>query len=236
MSWSGWPSLHPGRRGVIVAVVLALAFSALAVVSHHAGHGTPVDHSVLSWMIDHRRREFTALAIVITDAGSPVAMTLLALLASGMIWWRQSSPKTALVVMATLAAATATSTLTKAAVGAQRPSRAVQLIAEVDPSFPSGHVTGTVTLFGMVAVVVGRNRGTATRWVLACAVIAAALAIAVTRLYLGVHWLTDVCGGMLLGSVAVTLGACCLTTVARSGQGPCGKRADSPAPTATGVA
>lgn len=195
-----------------------------------------MDHAVLSWMIDHRQRGFTALAIMITDAGSPVAMTLLALLAFGVLWWRQSSPTCALVVIATMAAATATSTLSKAVVGAQRPSSGLQLITEVDPSFPSGHVTGTVTLLGMIAVVVGRTRGTVTRLALACAVTTAALAIAVTRLYLGVHWLTDVCGGMLLGGVAVVLGASCLAAFSGSDHGRHEQRVDSSFSTATQVA
>lgn len=223
-------------RAAVFAVLLALVLGGLAVVAHDTGSGTAVDHSVLMWMVGHRQRWVTALAMVVTDAGSPVAMTLLAFLAAGLLWWRLSSPRSGFVVIATLAAAAATSTLTKVVVGAHRPPQAVQLIVEVDPSFPSGHVTGTMALLGMVAVVIGRNRGTATRVALVCVVTTVTFLIAVTRLYLGVHWLTDVVGGALLGGVAVVLGTSCLAAVSPSDEGPGGHRAKSPAPMATRVA
>ena len=217
-------------------MLLAVTFSGLAVVSHTAWTGTAADHSVLSWMIEHRQRWITVLAIVITNAGSPVAMSLLALLAACLLWWRQSSLKSSLLVIATLAAAAATSTLMKAVVGAQRPPRSAQLITEVDPSFPSGHVTGTVALLGMIAVVVGRNRGLATRLALACVVTMVTVVIALTRLYLGVHWLTDIAGGVLLGGAAVILGTLCLAAVTQSDESLGGQRAESPAPAANRVA
>jgi membrane-associated phospholipid phosphatase len=60
---------------------------------------------------------------------------------------------------------------------------------------------------GTAAVIVGcacPRRALRIAMGLAVAVIVAV--IAVTRLYLGVHWLTDVIGGLLLGALAVTLG------------------------------
>ena len=217
-------------------MLLAVTFSVLAVAAHNAGTGTTVDQAVLSWMIEHRQRWITALAIVITNAGSPVAMSLLALLAAGFLWWRLSSPRSGFVVIATLAAAAATSTLTKAAVGEHRPPQFVQLIVEVDPSFPSGHVTGTLALLGMVTVIAGRNRGMATRLALMCVVTTVTIAVALTRLYLGVHWLTDVAGGVLLGGVAVILGTLCLAAVTQAGESLGGQRAESPASAADRVA
>lgn len=213
-----------------------MLFVGLAVVAHAAVNGTTVDHVVLSWLIEHRHEWLTTVAIVITTAGSPVAMTLLAVLVAGLLWWRRSSPIPGMVVLATLAAATATSTLTKAVVGAHRPPGSVQLVVEVDPSFPSGHVTGTMALVGMIAVVVGRDRGTAARVALACVVAAATIAVALTRLYLGVHWLIDVCGGALLGGVAVTLGAASLTAVMRSHPGQAAGRTESAVATSPRVA
>lgn len=226
----------PTGRSLAFALVLALAFGGLAVVAHHAEAGTAVDHWVLSWMIEHRQRWLTTVAIVITDAGSPVAMTLLAFSAAGLLWWRQSSPRSAVVVIATMAVATATSTLTKFVVDAHRPPEAVRLIPEVDPSFPSGHVTGAVTLLGMLAFVVGRHRGTAVRLALVFAATTLTTAIAATRLYLGVHWLIDVSGGLLLGGVAVVISTSFLAADRRSHQYQGRRHTKSPASKVTQVA
>lgn len=190
---------------VLVAVALLMMFAVLGVVSHDAGAGTSVDHELLSWLVAHRSDGLTAVAIAVTTAGSPPVITALAVVAGALLWWRRRALLPALVVVGTLAAAMSVSTLTKIAVGSHRPARALQLIPELDMSYPSGHVTGTLALAGTVAVAVGANRGQFVRLILAVGVAAVTILIALTRLYLGVHWLTDIGGGMLLSSAAVLL-------------------------------
>lgn len=71
-------------------------------------------------------------------------------------------------------------------------------------SFPSGHMTRTVLVYGLLAFVIFRM---AERWWVRRLAVAAALAVgllmAADRLYLGVHWESDVLGGALLGSLAL---------------------------------
>jgi undecaprenyl-diphosphatase len=218
-----------------VSALLA-GFAGLGVVAHGAKHGTALDHDVLNWMVDHRQTWVTAIAIAITNAGSPVAMGVLAVIVAAVLWWRRRSLIPGLVVVSTLAVAAGLSTLTKGVVGAQRPSRATQLVLEIDPSFPSGHVTGTLALTGIVAVILGRGRSVGTRVALVAAVVVLTTVVALTRLYLGVHWLTDIGGGILLGAAAVLVGALALrtATVARTGVGE--GRNGSPATVAPRVA
>ena len=191
---------------MVLPVALGAAFIGLALVAHRAMNGTMLDHAVLEWLLAHRRDGLTTAAVVVTTVGSPLAMTVLALIACAALWWRHSVA-TGLIVAATLGTAYGMSTTTKVLVGAHRPPPSVQLLLEHDPSYPSGHVTGTVALLGILAVVIGVGRRAAIRRALAAGVAIAALAVAVTRLYLGVHWLTDVAGGVLLGGIAVALGS-----------------------------
>lgn len=192
---------------MLVAVALLVLFGVLGIVAHDAGAGTSLDHALLDWLAAHRGAGFTAIAIAVTTAGSPPVITVLALLAGALLWWRRRAVLPALVVVGTLAAAASVSTVTKIAVGSHRPARALQLVPELDMSFPSGHVTGTLALAGIVAVAVGQGRGRAAHVLLGVGVAAVTTLIALTRLYLGVHWLTDIGGGVLLGGAAVLLGS-----------------------------
>jgi len=65
--------------------------------------------------------------------------------------------------------------------------------------FPSGHVSTTIALWGGLTAVFAR------RWLLACTLIAAPL-MALSRMYLGRHFLADVLGGAVLGALLVTGG------------------------------
>ena len=67
------------------------------------------------------------------------------------------------------------------------------------PSFPSGHTTGAAACFAAFALVLGRGRSRNVQSLLAGAAVFIALAVAASRVLLGVHWLTDVIGGLALG-------------------------------------
>lgn len=216
-------------------MALVVGFVGLALVAHRVQDGTALDHALLDWLVAHRHHGLTTAAIVVTNAGSPGSMWPLAVIA-GAILSARYSPLTGIVVLATLASAYGLSTLTKTVAGAQRPPRATQLLLEIDPSYPSGHVTGTLALVGIVAVVLGRGRSLAIRVACGVGVAAVTVVVALTRLYLGVHWLTDVVGGSLLGGTAVLIGSLALRAFAPTPSRNSGQRAESSGPKGTWVA
>ena len=186
-----------------MGAVLVSLFVTLGFVAHDAAAGTALDHAVLAWMVNHRHPGLTSLAIAVTNVGSPVGVALIAIGAATVSWWRVGSARPAILILTTLAVAGAVSTVTKLIVGAHRPAPAAQLVVETDPSFPSGHVTGTLALLGALAVVIGHHCGRAVSAAVIALAVAGTVAVGFTRLYLGVHWVTDIVGGLLLGTAAV---------------------------------
>jgi membrane-associated phospholipid phosphatase len=74
-------------------------------------------------------------------------------------------------------------------------------------SFPSGHMMRAVIVYGLLAFVVRRLSPSPVVRALAVPVaIAVIVLVAIDRLYLDVHWESDVIGGLLLGAIALLAG------------------------------
>lgn len=195
---------------ILAAVGFALALAVLAVAVRSDGWLVGADDPITQWFVSHRNSTLNELAIAITTAGGPPETTAVGVLAAVALVWRTKRYGPAVIMLATVAAASILCTVLKFAVRRSRPPLPLQLMLETDYSFPSGHVTGTATLMMMLALVLGARRSTRVRVSIVVGALAVATLVAVTRLYLGVHWLTDVCGGALLAALMVTLGACAL--------------------------
>ena len=82
----------------------------------------------------------------------------------------------------------------------------VEYGGEIEASFPSTHTLIAVVVFGVMAVWLAyRLKRTFWKHLLIGALCAMALAAALARLMMGVHWLTDILGGLLLGGTIVSL-------------------------------
>lgn len=106
-------------------------------------------------------------------------------------------------ITAGLAGGAALNTLGKVLFARPRPDAPMHLADSF--SYPSGHTSSAVVLFGLAAAFVARELGPAWRhWAYWAAILAAAL-MALSRLAIGVHWFSDLIGGALLGLVVCAL-------------------------------
>ena len=86
-------------------------------------------------------------------------------------------------------------------------------------SFPSGHVIRAVIVYGLLAFVVRRlSTSPRVRTLAVAAAIAIIVLVSFDRLYLDVHWESDVIGGLLLGAIALLAGTVWLDRPRKTGQ------------------
>lgn len=141
---------------------------------------------------------------VLTDwAWDPWTMRALVAAAAVALWWRGARQLALRVAAASLLGSLVQQGL-KAGVDRGRPSWTDPVDTAHFAAFPSGHAMTAVVSCGLLLWLLRLYGAGPVLWVGALAVaVLSATGVAVTRLYLGVHWLTDVVGGALLGVAVV---------------------------------
>jgi membrane-associated phospholipid phosphatase len=200
-----WPTATLVALGValLAATSALLLFAGVADDVSEGDGAAALDASRLHWIVHHRTAWLVDVSRFLNDAGAVVMVMLVAAVVSGLLWWKRVPLLAAAAPLVAVGTAGVCGGLIKVLVDRARPPAAVQLIAETDPSFPSGHVTGATALGVSTALVLAvfvlRRPITRALALLAGAVVPAL--VAGSRLELGVHWPTDVVAGYALGLV-----------------------------------
>lgn len=173
---------------------------------------------VHGWVL--ARPAVVTVARAVTAAGSPLAMDALTAVAAVGFWFRRHR-SWAIALVAVRGAELLLETLLKAVVARPRPAFDVPLALASSSSFPSGHSAGAAAVVGLlVFLVLGSGRVPAVGRVLAALAGGAfTLAVAFSRVLLGVHYPSDVLAGLLLGLGCAAFAAATLAGRRRSRPG-----------------
>jgi len=199
----------PRRVAVGTAIALGVAFTLtvalgfLLELGWSSDGSTGFDSDVTRWFVDHRTPTWTDAMRVLTWLGSsavvfPLAIVVVVALLIGRRRWM------ALFVALAVGGASLLSAFAKDVIGRDRPPVDIRLQQAHSSSFPSGHSTQAVaTYFALAIVVTVLSQSRALRAVTWTVATLIGFLVGVSRVYLGMHWATDVLGGWLLGSLWV---------------------------------
>lgn len=164
---------------------------------------TALDQGVMTLVQEHRRPALDEVAVVFTLIGEFRNMLLFSALLTALLLlcrqWRH-----AIFVGGTLLVTALANTGTKMFFARVRPEVLTDPLTSY--SMPSGHASGSFALFLALAVLAGRGQPPRLRltWLLLGCI--PALAIALSRVYLGAHWPTDVLAGAMLAACVCAAG------------------------------
>lgn len=198
------PALWTGA----VCAFLALVLTALVAAAWQPL--TDLDRTVAEAL--HRRAVTEPRLVhvnrVLTDwFWDPWTMRALTAVAVVALWWRGARPLALWVAAASLLSALLQQGL-KAAVGRERPRWPDPVDSAHYAAYPSGHAMSAMVSCGLLLWLLRRSGARrAVRWAALTVAAVSVLGVGLTRLYLGVHWPSDVLGGWLLGAALVVFTA-----------------------------
>ncbi|MGW1957844.1 phosphatase PAP2 family protein [Streptomyces sp. NPDC001920] len=205
------PPASPAERRVVPwAGALALCFALLlALVAVRWYPLTSLDGDIARtthrWAV--QESGVTQAFRILTDwVWDPWTMRLLCGLVAVWLVWRRAARWTAVWLVATCVLASVVQQTLKATVDRPRPVWPDPVDSAHYAAFPSGHAMTATVVCGLLLWLLRRHGTAPALWRAAVAVAAVSvLGVGLTRVWLGVHWATDVVGGWLLGTLVVVL-------------------------------
>lgn len=187
-----------GRRWGGLAAIAAGASATVAELGHEVYERPPgaFDAGVREWALAHRTPGGLVAFEWVSRLGAPAPVSAFALLVA--LWlWRAGRRLGAAVVGAAPLLAVVLFNAIKQIVHRSRPEGRL-LLREVTFSFPSGHAAVSAAAFGTLAWVLARE-GRLSRGAAVILAVVPPLFIGLSRVYLNVHWATDVLAGWCVG-------------------------------------
>ena len=190
---------------MVAALYLVALFSGLTEDILEAEGTIYVDNLVNAAFAPWRVEPLVSGFLWITALGSSPSVVSAVIIATGFLWsqWRYH---VIVALWVTCLGALATTSVGKLLIGRHRPEIELD-VTVVTSSFPSGHATAAVAVYGFLAYAIARvlpnirERFEVAYW---SAILI--LLIGLSRIFLGVHFLTDVIGGLLVGGFWLLIG------------------------------
>jgi undecaprenyl-diphosphatase len=210
-AWAGH-RLDPGRpTGLPLTLATAVAVGAgwtfVGITQDVLAHEelALVDPQVHAWVLTHRTGALTAFFRVATWLGSSAVLVPVLAVSALLLARRARSWRPAATIAVVYGAAVLLHAVVAVLVHRDRPPQVDWLAPAVGWSYPSGHTTQAVAGWGVLALLLGARAVGRLRTAATSAALLVAAVVAASRVYLGVHWLTDVLGAAAMATTVLAL-------------------------------
>ena len=191
-----------GQYGRLLAMFLvsSVLFAILAIAVTD-GVTSNFDNAILLWINQHSDQALNGFFKLATHLGGAIFVIIVTLVLGIFLAYKKKYNKAAFLGLAVGGVAVG-NYLLKGLFGRARPDLWEKIVNETYYSFPSGHASASFALAVCVVLIFWR-----TRWRIPATIISAlyVLTVGASRLYLGVHYPSDVLGGWIFGLTLIML-------------------------------
>lgn len=201
--------------GFLASILCLAVFAALADEVNEQETIVEIDLAIAESLHQHVTEAQAGLYWFITLFGSQGVFIIA--LALGLYFLYTRRWKSALIWLIALGGGQVLNLLLKAAFARPRPLYAERFVQEINSSFPSGHAMLSMICYGMIAYLAMRlTSNRITRILIGFTAAMIVVLISISRMYLGVHYLSDVVAGMAAGGLWLSV---CVTAMERLRRG-----------------
>ena len=164
-----------------------------------------IDNSVYNLIKNIRNEQLTNILIVFTNLGGILNLFFITLIIV-IILFLLKKRKYAIAIALNIMISSSAYIILKNIFARPRPDKTYSLINESGYSFPSGHSTNNMAFYGLIIYLIYTNVKNKIFRNLCCCILAIVpIIIGFSRIYLGVHYFSDVIAGFCLGLICVCI-------------------------------
>lgn len=192
-----------------VVCILMTIFIVL-LIGVKTGNIQKIDNAIYGWVKSLQNETTTQVLTVITDIGGPIGIAIILVVSAVFCIYRKKE-KYGLAITLNIVVSTLTYIILKNIIRRPRPPMEERVTSEIGFSFPSGHTTNNIALYGFFIYLVCLNVQNKKVKTILCAILGIMpILIGFSRIYLRVHYPSDVIAGICLGISSLIIFAECI--------------------------
>lgn len=193
----------PGQRLIIFGAIFWVLIATFQEIAEEILEGEPLpgDNAILRWIYQLASPELTDAMLAVTATGGFIAVPVLMVIFAAGFWYYHRRAK-AVILLVTITTLAAMNLVLKLLFERPRPDLRPELVDTSTFAFPSGHAMLSSALAFTLVALLWHSRW---RWLVVMFAAVYVSAVGFSRLYLGVHYPTDVIAGWCISGAWVVL-------------------------------